>query len=366
MRCGQTWTGLCLIVALTCALAPVRAQADDRAQTKFLRFEANPTFGPIGKVALNTLGGNSLLINGRVAHHDQVVWNGDLVQVNGDASARILLDSLGQLTLRKGAQARLATTASKIDGNVTLRVLILTLNNGNLAVDLQQDAVAYIEAGESVFSTTLGAQFRIGVLEGRAVVETARGEVTIEQQRQVRIKPRDVDVRPDGTIVVVANAQPLKTKAGKKPKDRLQWMKSVVASGGQTFTLVAFSNSAGGAQTVPDDEPVRGRLVTFETEPAGLATIQPATTDARGIVTYTFRARKEGSGKIKATIEHDPQDPPQDTVYDTYYRDFIIDKPGFWRLRNKILIAIAAGAVISITCCLPKGPIKQQPPPTIP
>lgn len=365
IRYTHSAIGLCLILVLTCALVPKPARADDRGQAKFIRLDADPTFGPIGRVTWNFLSGGSVEINGRMAREEQVIWNGDLIEAPGDAGARVLLDALGQVALRRGARVRLATTIKKLDDNFTRPVLSATLISGDLAVNLQQEAAAYIEAGGSVFSTTPGARFRIRVLEGRPVIEMVLGDVSIEQQRRTRIKPRDFQVRPDGSIVAAATVR-LKTKTDKRPKDRLQWMKYLEAGGGGTFTFVALRGSPIGTQAAPDEEPVRDRLVTFEVEPA-LGSIQPARTDARGIVTYTFNAgNNPGTGRIKATIERDPRD-PADTIYDTYYRDFTIEKLGFWRLRTKILIAIAAvGVGCAIGCHPHNGTIKQQPPPTIP
>lgn len=367
IRYTHSAIGLCLILVLTCALVPKPARADDRGQAKFIRLDANPTFGPIGKVAWNSLGGSSVEINGRMARDEQVIWNGDLIEAAGDAGARVLLDSLGQVALRSGARVRLAATIAKLNDSFTRPVLIATLISGDLAVNLRLEAVAYIEAGGSVFSTTPGARFRIGVRQGRPLIEMASGDVSIEQPRRTRIKPRDVQVRPDGSFVQVATV-PLKTKTDKRPKDRLQWIKSVEAAGGSTFTFVAFSGSPSGAQAAPVEEPVRpGRLVTFLVDPPALASIQPARTKDKGIVEYTFNAgHNPGTGRITATIESAPDDPP-DTIYEPYHRDFTIEKLGPWRLRTKILIAIAAvGVGCAIGCHPHSGIIKQQPPPTIP
>jgi|GEM_PF-3028441 len=368
--------GLCLILALSCALVPIRARADDRGHAKSIRFDANPRFGPIGKVAWNSPGGSSVEINGLMARGEQVIWNGDLVKAAGDTSARVLLDSLGQVALRSGAQVRLATGSSKRDENFTQPVLIAALICGELAVNLQPDAVAYIEARGSVFSTTAGARFRIRILEGRPLIEMALGDVSIEQQRRARIKPRDVQVRPDGSFVEVAtvggvSTVPLNTKTNKRTaNNRIRWMKSLEASGGRTFTLVAFRDTPIGTQTAPDETPVGTRGVKFEVVPSTLGRIQSpsTTTDSNGYVSYTFVAGgNSGTGQIIATIDHDTAQDPPDTVYEPYHRDFTIEKLGFWRLRTKILIAIAAvGVGCAIGCHPHGGPLKQQPPPTIP
>ena len=368
IRHGHSAPGLCLVLLLTSSLTPKLAHAEDgsRNEDRPIRLYANATLGLIGKVMGNSLGGSAIRINGRLAHEEQTIWNGDFIEAPANPSANVLLDSVGQITLKSGAQVRLATTLTKPGDNITRPVLVASLLKGDMVVKLQQEAIAHIEAGGSVFSTTPGARFRIGVLEGRLAIEMARGDESIEQERRARIKARDVQVRPDGTIVEVATV-PLKTKANKVTQDRIRWMKSLEGGGGRTFTFVAFRGSPSGAQAAPGEEPVRGRLVFFEVVPPNLATIQPATTDARGIVTYTFNAGPNaGSGQIKATIKGDPED-PQDTIYETYSRDFNIEKLGPWRLRNKILIAIAAATIVCAVGCHPRnGPIKQQPPPTIP
>ena len=356
---------LCLVLVLIPGLTSKVVRADCGSQDSSIRLFATAAYGPIGRF-MWSLPGSKAAINSRLADAEQAIWNGDLIEAPSGPSVYLSLDSIGQVTLKSGAQVRLATTLTKLDDNITRPVLVASLLRGDMVVKLQQEAIAHIEAGGSVVSTTPGARFHIGVFEGRLAIEMARGDVSIEQERRARIKARDVQVRPDGTIVEVATV-PLNTKTNKATQDRLRWMKSLEGGGGGTFTFVAFRGSPTGAQAAPGEEPVRGRLVIFDVVPPNLGTIQPATTDAQGIVTYTFNAGPNaGAGQIKATIKADPKD-PKDTIYETYSRDFNIEKLGFWRLRTKILIAIAAaGVVCAIGCPPPKGPIKQQPPPTIP
>lgn len=370
IRYTHSAIGLCLILVMTCALVPKPARADDRGQAKFIRLDANPTFGPIGKVAWNSLGGSSVEINGRMARDEQVIWNGDLIEAAGDAGARVLLDSLGQVALRSGARVRLATTIKKLDDNFTRPVLIATLISGDLSVNLRHEAVAYIEAGGSVFSTTPGARFRIRVLEGRPVIEMVRGDVSIEQQRRPIIKPRDVLGKLFLPTVGGVSTIPLNTKTNETKGNKIQWMKSLAAGGGGTFAFVAFRGSPNGTQTAPDEKHVgKDRVVKFEVVPPTLARVQSTNiTNDVGIVPYTFIAGgNPGTGQIIATIVPDPTQDAPDTVYETYRRDFTIEKLGFWRLRTKILIAIAAvGVGCAVGCRTHNAPLKQQPPPTIP
>lgn len=365
IRYTHSTIGLGLIVLLTCALVPIPARADRRAKANFIRFDVTERFGPIGKVAWNSFGGSPVEINGRMARDEQLIWNGDLIEAAGDAGARVLLDSLGQVALKSRAQVRLATAISRVEDNVNHPVLIATLISGDLVVALQRDAVAYVEAGGAIFSTTPGARFRIAIRQGRPLIEMASGDVSIEQQRRTRIKPRDVTLRPNGAIVPIATV-PLNTKTNKKTRDRLQWVKSLEPAGGGTFALVAFSGSSSGTQTAPAEEPAAGRLVTFTVDPP-LGSIQPARTNDRGLVTYTFNAgRNPGNGRITATIAGAPED-TADAVYEPYHRDYTIEKGGPWRLRTKILIAIAGlGVGCAIGCRSRSGILKQQPPPIIP
>jgi hypothetical protein len=359
---GRLFLTSTLVASLIASLLCGVVRGDGLSSGKSFRIRA-AAFAPIGKVY--SLG--ELSVNGRRVYGEQMIWGGELLQVSEDSRACVLLDSIGQVWLTRGAAVRLATQLSTPNGNTQRPVLIATLIVGDMTVSLQQGSLAYIEAGESVFSTTPGALFRIGVLEGRPLIDMARGDVSIEQQRRTRIKPRDVQVRPDGTIVEVATV-PLNTKPNKRTQDRLRWMKSLDPAGGRTFTLVASHVRLMSAQTAPDETPVRDRLVKFEVVPPNLGTIQAGKTDARGIVLYTFNAGpNSGAGQIKATIESHPEDPPDTTTYETYSRDFNIEKLGFWRLRNKILFAIAAGGIACAIGCRPRnGPIIQQPPPTIP
>lgn len=367
IRYTHSTIGLCLILVLTCALVPIRARADERAEAKLIRSDATERFGPIGKVAWNSLGGSSVQINGRMVPDEQVIWNGDLIEATGNAKPHLLLDSLGQIALRSGAQVRLASNISRRDDNDVHPVLIATLISGDLAVNLQQNAVAYIEAGGSVITTTPGAQFSIGIREGQPVIDTIRGTVSTEFQRPT-FKGRAARKGPGNVFVPVAEG-PVRAKTkSSKPVDTL-WSKLLpqTSSLRRTFAprFVMVSNSRTQAE-----KPAALRLVHFEVDPPSLGVIIPTdkATETDGGVEVDFVAGpNQGNGTIRARIVPDPRQDPPGTDYQEYTRPVIVTRPGFFS-RNKLWIAVGAAAIV-VTCvvaCPKSKPLQQQPPPNIP
>lgn len=202
-------THLIVGVALIVGIVPKVARADDGRKVKSIRLPAREAFGPIGKIY--SLGGIS--INGRAVSGEQMIWGSELLEAAGNASACVLLDSIGLVTLARGAIAKLATKATNLDDSRTPYVLVATLTSGDIVVKLEQDAAAYIETCGLVFISSLGASFRIGIREGQPMIDTMRGAVKMEPQES-RVEGRDFKVLPDGRIVK-AEKGPVTVKANK-------------------------------------------------------------------------------------------------------------------------------------------------------
>ncbi|HXF39854.1 MAG TPA: hypothetical protein VN687_09095 [Blastocatellia bacterium] len=358
-------TGLCLVLILLNGLTPRAAHAEGGNKGGWIPVHATGTFSLIGKVY--SLGG--ILINGRRASAEQMLWNGDMLQAQDNASARAVVDSIGQVTIARGTTVRLATTTT-LEDSTKHDVLIVSLTIGEMTVKLGQNAGAYIETGGVSFTASFGASFRIEMRGGEAVVDTNRGFVRIEPQpRRPIAKARDVNAPPNAAV-----AQIPKTRLDRKPNQpasgQLQWQIYLQSTTRLTAStaprLVPVSN-----QTTQIEKPIVDRMVRFEIVDSNgvtstLAAIQDQKTDNRGVVTYTFQAGgRQGAGQIRARIDPDPNQDPPDTEYETYTRDFRIKT--FWTLRNKLLIAAAAAAVVGcVVGCRSKGPLQQVPPPNTP
>lgn len=193
MRMKQAATGLCVIVALTAGLAPTPASAsgDSTDQERPIRLYATARFGPIGSIKLNALSGAAVAIDGRLAQGEAPIWGGELIKVRADRTARVSLDSIGQVTLCQGAMVRFATARAS-SNDTGYEVLVASIIAGSIDVKLNAGAGAYVEAGTSAFAASRGASFSVRLEEGRASLNTIAGVVRVQDQPAA---PQDVNIR---------------------------------------------------------------------------------------------------------------------------------------------------------------------------
>lgn len=335
------------------------ARADDLNAGKSLRIPV-AAFAPIGKVY--SLG--AISINGRRVYGEEMIFGGEQLQVSGDSRACVRLDSIGQVTLARGASAKLAKTATNLDDIRAHYLLVATITSGDIVVKLEQDAGAYIEACGLVLTSSLGASFRIEIRDGQPMIDTTSGVVKMEPQ-EPRVEGRDFKVLPDGRIVKAVKG-PLTVKPKKAKSADGQFIRNYLgkpnsrSSSVPQFTLISYP-------TTQVEEGVANRMVHFEVVPSSRGTVAPTRTKENGVFEYTFVAGSDkGSGQIIGTIDRDPNQDPPGTIYVPYTRKFVI--PGFWTKRNKLLTAAAAAAaIICIGFCGPgTKPLRQEPPPIIP
>lgn len=337
MRCRHTAAGLCLIIALTWALVPIPARADDRSGGTLSRMPAG-AFVPIGRVY--SLG--DLSINGRRVYGEQMIWAGELLQVSNDASACVVLDSIGLVGLERGAELRAATTLTSAV-NETGPILILSLISGNMFVKLQENASAYIEACGSEFTTTNGVSLRIEIRGSEAFVDVTKGEVR-PAARELQPEPIDgkiVTVDSRGSPVGDPRPKTIKTQPNAVEKIAILLTGRTTGKRLSAGRLVRFLllNPAAGRFNSPD--------VTVPTNDYGVA-----------IATFTAGPNRDQT-KVTATVVGCSEP--------SWEGQIKIEKPR--GLRNKILLgaAVAAAAAIIIIVKRPKdGPLKQLPPPMIP
>jgi len=336
---GYLKSGLCLITVLVLSLTStaVYAAGGSGNEDRPIRLRAIETFGPIGRVA-NPLGSATASINGRAVQSEQMIWNGDLIQAAADTRTRVLLDSVGQVTLRGGAMVRLSTTLTTLGDDSHRSVLIASLASGDMTVSLRPEAFAYIEASGSAITASGGANFCVGIREGRAVINVANGDVRAESQAPERgLKIRFVTPNPDplkppidlglATDVATRKTREMQfqvTDANDKPVPDLPL----------TLTVVGKIGSFGNASTVT------------------------GTTNAQGFVSSPFTAGPSpAQGSIEANI------PGTNTTCRVEVR--VKSKSPI--TRNRLLLGGAALAttIIIIIDHIPGTPgINQVPPPS--
>lgn len=352
---------LCIVLVLACTVAAEPTRADDEGGKKASPFY---TMGPSASIG-TIYSFSRFSIEGRWAHGEQALWGGELIQGSAGSTVDVRLYSVGRMVVKDAGAARLAVRQTARD-DASVHHLIASVINGEMSVQLQQDATAYIESGGSAFSSSPGATFVIRIREGSSTIDVARGTVDVEtQQPQLRFTGRTVQSVGNRIIPVTgpaANTINTNTKSAKRIITR--WSRSVTKTSSLTR---AFSPRFVGfrSQATQTDEPAGNRRVQFETT-IGSVTPVIARTDADGLANVDFNAGpNQGNGAITARILPEPGDPPN-TVYEPYVWSVVVKEPGIWRMRNKLLLGAAAATLIIYHPWTGKEPIKQQPPPQIP
>jgi hypothetical protein len=311
------------------------------------------------------LPGSKAAINSCLTDGEQAIWNGDLIEAAANVSAYVSLDLVGQLTLKSGAQVRLATTLTKLDDNITRRVLIASLISGDMLVKLEQDARAYIESCGSAFTSSSGAHFCIRIREGQALVEKVRGAVWIQDLEPPTIKPASVQAQPTGNPTNLPPDIPVEAKSSETKPVSSQWTRHRRIRRTISLTSTATSSQVQSQEVV---EPVAFRKVHFTVDRRTGTVDSEAMTDAIGVVTVNFTAAaKARDGTIIGTIEHDPTQDGSNARYEDFKRGVKI-KVGFVSKWGKYIIPPVIGGVVieEILRRRKGGPIRQEPPPMIP
>ena len=362
-RYTRSTAHICSVLALASAFLTTQAPAQDRGRG--WRSNTISTYEPIGFIAEQEFGGATVTINGRTANGDQAIWNGDLIEVPAGASAWVLVESIARITLPGGTRVRLSTALGATDGRPKQRTLIGSLASGEMSVQLQQGAEAYIEARGSKLAASGEALFRIATRGERAEIEVERGTVRNLNYQVTLIEATTVRIDPNGPIVEVPN-EPLKVGRRKTKTDHQRWVKrqepSIRRKVSFSFTDVAI-NPHFPAQS---REAVRNRRVTFSLDPNTLGTLDKLTdtTDDNGVVSVSFTASdKTETTHIHATIDRNPLEDSPGVQINPYSRKVVVT-PGFWT-KNRILIVTAAvtAAVVCAIKCRPRdsGQLRSGP-----
>ena len=336
IRCSAI--GMLLSAALMISSLPRNAHADNGASDRDIpiRLHATAFAGPIGSVDAFA----SIAINGRRVSGEQVLWGGELVESSAVASARISFDSVGRATLTEGAAVRFATAPSGVEATGR-RLLIASLVRGNISIELDRDAGAYIEAAGARFTALRGASFRVGIQAGRAVMHAVSGTVNTETQARPTYKIRPVD------------------ELG-RPVDL-----------GRTLSVRARSTRNFQIQvTDENDKPIPDLAILFSLgDPCvgSLGAVAGGTsfkknTDNKGIAAVPFIAgAAKCLGSLIAKVEGTNVE---------FTQQISVQRQGFWTTRNSLLVAaVVAGAIVGTALAINSGdnnePIRPVPPPKV-
>ncbi|HJQ26202.1 MAG TPA: hypothetical protein VKA60_19975 [Blastocatellia bacterium] len=312
-----------MILTLSPAL-PSAAAANDRGDRP-VRLSTTARFSPIGMIA------GRAIVDGRAYESGASIWGGELIQTSAGESLRVQLDGVGQVTLAGQAMARISTA--------TRNMLVASLTSGTLTARLNVDAGAYVEAAGTQVAAKAGAQFRVQIAEGRAVLDHIVGEVTTEQQ----------------------------------PAAGQRYILRPPAGQGSSLSVSARSTRQLQIQvTDENDRPVPDLPILFSlANPclgtlgigAGAGALFKGKTDKRGIASVPWIT---GAAKCADTILVRVEG--TDNTFT--YRAQVSGGGGFWTARNTLIVGgLAAGAGIGIGLAVANGsdnkPITPVPPPTV-
>lgn len=335
-RQKQLTTFSIILLTLIAGALPNAARADggDTGRGSTVRLYATAEVGPIGTIDST----GPLTINGRETYGRQDIWDGELLQASASACALVRLDAVSQVTLMRGAMVRLATARARRGDHASRRVLVATLIQGEVAVTLQPEAEAFVQAGGVRYTTTGGAKFRLAVRDGQPALAVASGSVEAESQNEARslnhvaANPADPNGQPlilDGSLSVEARSsrqvQFRVTDANDKPIPDLPIVLTLATTAGKSVGV--FS---GGATTVT------------------------TTTNAQGIASASFTAGpSQASGTLTANV-------PGTGLTKTI--NVKVEKP-FWT-KTKMSLAGAGGvaALIVVIVHPSPGPLRQVAP----
>ena len=191
---------------------PMAAQEIDAVTASVLRERLIRTMSPRREPGPQSIGTieamNAMTIDGRVTH-EGLLWGNELLQVPVDTSANVSLDTIGQVVLTGGTEARLAAFRMLPDDPSQSPTLMATLMNGGLVVKLDQKGSALIRAGGLTFTAFTGARFRLTLRDGQVLIEP----LGMEPPPHVGSWVVGPAVHGSGEAVGEAQLQPVQTPA---------------------------------------------------------------------------------------------------------------------------------------------------------
>ena len=322
-----------LSLALVALTMPKPVSAGNRDEGKPIRLRANAEMAPLGEVF--SLG--NVVLNGKISNGKQTIWGSELIQALSENGASIAVESLGTVTLKKGAMVRLAKNTNANSDEMNRGVLIASLINGDLSVKLQEGVSAYVQTCGSVFTASNGAAFRITAREGQAIAKASFG--TIEEQQ---------------------------------PAPQKKYFVRPVGLGAKTSVRARSTRQIQVQVTDENDKPVPDIPIIFALGTASAGTLGSGAaaaasvsiqTNAQGIASVPFTAgANPASTEITATVEN--------TRASWTGTISVAKAAGFWTPLNTTLViaAAAAGTGLGVyfgTRNNNKDPIRQSGNPNI-
>ncbi len=117
----------------------------------------------------------TVTINGHAANGSFTLWGDELVQTT--TNARIVFGALGEVTISPGASLQLKMENAKLHEAAGSQAFSAKLLAGEMNVKLQGDSGALVNSVDSEFTASKGAQFKVDLKEGRAMIQTGSGTV---------------------------------------------------------------------------------------------------------------------------------------------------------------------------------------------
>lgn len=271
-----------LILCLVALTIPKAAFAEKRDEENIIHLRANPGIAPMGKIF--SLG--AIAINGKAASGEQTLWGGEVLQSFSNASVNV--EALGQLTLKRGAVVRLASSSSPA-------VLVASLLSGDMNVRLQEGVSAYIQACDTVFTASMGASFKVSARDSHAVAVASYGTVESQQTPQRRFTVKPIGMGATNSVVArsTRQIQVQVTDENDRPVPDIPIIFALGSAGSGTLgsgaaagtTLTVRTNAQGIAET------------QFNAGDAGTSTQVSATVEGTNFSwTGTFAAVKAAAG----------------------------------------------------------------------
>lgn len=286
-----------------------------------LRLKLAAVAKPIGK--FESLG--IMANDDRVAPQAGLIWGNEVLKVAAGTNAQASLDGLGQVNLRGGTQARLLSTT--VNNDPQQRALAAVLLSGELAVELQPAAAAYVQVLKTTFAASRGARFRVAIREGRAVFDATEG---------AGLALGDWVAQPLNELAAQVGPQSAPPRYLLRPVGLTSNIFVKARSTRQIQVQVTDEND----KRVPDLPVIFSLHGTSGPEVGTLASTK-ALTNAQGIAAVEFNAAAEaGDGTITATIEN--------TNFSwTGQVTAIKVEPGFWTPQNAIPVLATAAAALA-------------------
>ncbi|HMG34541.1 MAG TPA: hypothetical protein VKM94_11435 [Blastocatellia bacterium] len=341
MRLKQS-TSVLLLVVFFALTSSATVKADDRNRNDSPVFTLYATDGrsPIGIASTNSISSSAIVLDGRPSSGDQLIWGGELIQAPINVGARVMLPSIGIVSVSPGAVLRMSA-----NGDATNKdSLSVSLLAGNVTLRLGPTARAEVQASTVLYVSSAGASFRVATTNGEPLLNTFNGEVRAVRQTP----PADVNIK-----VVDDLGRP-------------------VAAGSQLSIRARSTRQVQVQVTDKNDKPLPDLPVLFSlgspclgsfglAGAAAVTTLQKKT-DKKGLAAVVLTAgAARCAGSILAKVEG--------TNASVEIKADVYEKQGFWTTRNTLLVsAAAAGAGVGIGLAISNSggePIRQVPPPGV-